>query len=120
MRTGRPTNYLPLLGPSDMVYVAGAPGLVDSVKQKALAAGAFCFADPFLPSEQRMSFMDRMARLLRAPGRGSVRDAGLFAPQMAGEDSAGRSAAARSVNRPAARRPLQETLFAARRLMRRE
>ncbi|KZE36735.1 2Fe-2S iron-sulfur cluster binding domain-containing protein [Chelatococcus daeguensis] len=121
VRSGRPTNYLPLLGPSDMVYVAGAPGLVDAVKLKALSAGAFCFADPFLPSQQRMSFMDRMARLLRTPGRTPVpQDAGLFAPQMAGADDAGRVPAARPANRPAARRLLQETLFAARRLMRRE
>jgi 3-phenylpropionate/trans-cinnamate dioxygenase ferredoxin reductase subunit len=66
---GRPTLYLPSLGPEDTVYVAGPPGLVDTVRAKARAAAARCYADPFLPSVQTPSFIDRMmAMLLRRPG----------------------------------------------------
>jgi 3-phenylpropionate/trans-cinnamate dioxygenase ferredoxin reductase subunit len=33
VRRGRPTHYLPSLGPEDTVYVAGPPPLVDAVKR---------------------------------------------------------------------------------------
>lgn len=48
--TGRPTDYLPRLFPSDVVYVCGAPGMVDAVKATAAHVGAACYADPFLPA----------------------------------------------------------------------
>jgi 3-phenylpropionate/trans-cinnamate dioxygenase ferredoxin reductase subunit len=47
---GRPTDYLPRLLPSDVLYVCGAPGMVDSIKSIAAHVGAVCYADPFLPS----------------------------------------------------------------------
>ena len=64
LRLGRPTHYLPLLGMEDTVYVAGPSGLVDAVKRKAQDSAAQCYADPFLPSEQTISFTDRFRGLL--------------------------------------------------------
>jgi 3-phenylpropionate/trans-cinnamate dioxygenase ferredoxin reductase subunit len=64
---GRPTHYLPSLGPEDTVYVAGPPPLVDSVKLKSRAAAARCYADPFLPNAQPLSFVDRIMAMLRRP-----------------------------------------------------
>jgi 3-phenylpropionate/trans-cinnamate dioxygenase ferredoxin reductase subunit len=62
---GRPTDYLPLVGIEDTVYVAGPIGLVDAVKRKARYAAARCYADPFLPSSQAPSVTDRVFGLLR-------------------------------------------------------
>lgn len=47
---GRPTDYLPRLVPSDVLYACGAPGMVDQIKSIAARFGAACYADPFLPS----------------------------------------------------------------------
>ena len=64
---GVPTNYLPSLGLEDTVYVAGPAGLVDAVKSKARHARARCYADPFLPGAQKLSVVDRVTQMLRAP-----------------------------------------------------
>lgn len=64
---GRPTHYLPSLGPEDTVFVAGPPPLVDSVKVKSRAAAARCYADPFLPNAQPLSLIDRVMAMLRRP-----------------------------------------------------
>jgi NAD(P)H-flavin reductase/ferredoxin len=69
---GRPTDYLPLVGIEDTVYVAGPVGLVDAVKRKARNAAARCYADPFLPSSQSASFTDRIAGLFRGNSRALV------------------------------------------------
>ncbi len=45
---GRPTDYLPILLPSDVLYACGAPGVVEAVKAIAAKAGAVCYADPFV------------------------------------------------------------------------
>lgn len=50
VQPGRPTDYLPLLLPTDVLYACGAPAMVDSVKSIAARVGATCFADPFLPT----------------------------------------------------------------------
>jgi NAD(P)H-flavin reductase/ferredoxin len=47
---GRPTDYLPRLLPTDVLYACGAPGMVESVKSIAADVGAVCYADPFLPA----------------------------------------------------------------------
>ena len=47
---GRPTDYLPRLLPTDVLYACGAPGMVDAIKSIAERAGAVCYADPFLPT----------------------------------------------------------------------
>jgi NAD(P)H-flavin reductase/ferredoxin len=67
VRSGRPTHYLPSLGPEDTVYVAGPPPLVDAVKLKSRAAAARCYADPFLPNAQPLSLIDRVMAMLRRP-----------------------------------------------------
>ena len=50
VQLGRPTEYLPPLLPSDVLYACGAPGMVDSIKAIAARTGAACYADPFLPA----------------------------------------------------------------------
>jgi 3-phenylpropionate/trans-cinnamate dioxygenase ferredoxin reductase subunit len=50
VKPGRPTEYLPRLEPTDVLYACGAPGLVDSIKSIAARAGAVCYADPFVPT----------------------------------------------------------------------
>lgn len=47
---GRPTDYLPRLLKSDVLYACGAPGMVDVIKSIAAQVGAVCYADPFLPT----------------------------------------------------------------------
>ncbi|MGQ0457194.1 MAG: 2Fe-2S iron-sulfur cluster-binding protein [Hyphomicrobium sp.] len=47
---GRPTDYLPHLLPTDVIYACGAPAMVDSIKSIAARVGVVCYADPFLPS----------------------------------------------------------------------
>jgi len=47
---GRPTDYLPRLLPTDVLYACGAPGMVDAIKSIAGHVGAVCYADPFLPT----------------------------------------------------------------------
>ena len=47
---GRPTDYLPHLLPSDVLYACGSPGMVASIKSIAAHTGAVCYADPFLPT----------------------------------------------------------------------
>lgn len=50
---GRPTDYLPQIVPSDVLYACGAPGLVESIEAFAAQAGAVCYADPFLPTADK-------------------------------------------------------------------
>jgi len=50
VKPGRPTDYLPLLLPTDLLYACGAPELVDSIKSMAARVGVVCYADPFLPA----------------------------------------------------------------------
>ncbi|HJZ44495.1 MAG TPA: ferredoxin--NAD(+) reductase, partial [Hyphomicrobiaceae bacterium] len=50
VKPGRPTDYLPRLLPTDVLYACGAPGMVDSIKSIAAHIGAVCYADPFLPT----------------------------------------------------------------------
>jgi 3-phenylpropionate/trans-cinnamate dioxygenase ferredoxin reductase subunit len=50
VKRGRPTDYLPRLLPTDVLYACGAPGMVDAVKSIAALVGAVCYADPFLPT----------------------------------------------------------------------
>lgn len=46
--TGRPTDFLPQLIPSDVIYACGAPAMVASIKAIAAHSGAICYADPFM------------------------------------------------------------------------
>jgi 3-phenylpropionate/trans-cinnamate dioxygenase ferredoxin reductase subunit len=72
VRRGRPTHYLPSLGPEDTVYVAGPPPLVDAIKVKSRAAAARCYADPFLPNAKPLSLIDRVMGMLRRPATTAI------------------------------------------------
>lgn len=50
VQRGRPTDFLPPLLPSDVLYACGAPGMVNAIKEVAARIGAVCYADPFLPT----------------------------------------------------------------------
>jgi 3-phenylpropionate/trans-cinnamate dioxygenase ferredoxin reductase subunit len=50
VKLGRPTDFLPQLVPSDVLYACGAPAMVDAIKSIAARSGAACYADPFLPT----------------------------------------------------------------------
>ena len=54
VKPGRPTDYLPSLLPTDVLYACGAPGMVASIKTIAAHIGAVCYADPFLPTTDDM------------------------------------------------------------------
>jgi 3-phenylpropionate/trans-cinnamate dioxygenase ferredoxin reductase subunit len=63
--SGRAVDYIDSLRPTDVVHVAGAPGLVNAVRARAAAAGALCHADPFLPSSGGLTIGQRMHRWMR-------------------------------------------------------
>jgi 3-phenylpropionate/trans-cinnamate dioxygenase ferredoxin reductase subunit len=50
VKLGRPTDYLPRLLPTDVLYACGAPAMVESIRSIAARTGAVCYADPFLPT----------------------------------------------------------------------
>src|SRR5262245_30901662 len=50
VKLGRPTDFLPHLLPTDVIYACGAPAMVDSIKSIASRFGASCYADPFVPT----------------------------------------------------------------------
>ncbi|MBA2127247.1 ferredoxin--NAD(+) reductase [Hyphomicrobium methylovorum] len=67
---GRPTEYLPRLLPTDVLYACGAPGMVDAIKEIAERIGAVCYADPFLPNSAdpvQRGALARAARRLTEP-----------------------------------------------------
>jgi NAD(P)H-flavin reductase/ferredoxin len=67
---GRPTDYLPRLLPTDVIYACGAPGMVDAIKSIAAHAGAACYADPFLQTAggtAEESVLTRAAEWFAAP-----------------------------------------------------
>ncbi|MDP1702496.1 MAG: 2Fe-2S iron-sulfur cluster-binding protein [Aestuariivirga sp.] len=69
VQLGRPTDCLPPLLPSDVLYACGAPGMVDSIKEIAARIGAVCYADPFLPATDdtiEESLLGRAANWLAA------------------------------------------------------
>jgi NAD(P)H-flavin reductase/ferredoxin len=47
VRIGRPTDYMPALSSSDVIYTAGAPAMVQTAARMARDAGARCYRDPF-------------------------------------------------------------------------
>jgi NAD(P)H-flavin reductase len=62
---GRPTDYLPRLLPTDVLYACGAPAMVESVKSIAAHVGAVCHADPFLPTAADMVEESALTRASR-------------------------------------------------------
>jgi NAD(P)H-flavin reductase len=73
IRVGRPTDYLPNLSPSDVVYTSGAPAMTASVARIARAAGARCYSDPFVSSPRpasRTTMVGRLSGWLNTPPSG--------------------------------------------------
>jgi 3-phenylpropionate/trans-cinnamate dioxygenase ferredoxin reductase subunit len=80
VRPGRPTDYLPRLLPTDVLYACGAPGMVDSIKSIAAHVGATCYADPFLPTTDSTlgkGVLSRARRWLAAPTSRRMRELAL-------------------------------------------
>ncbi|MDB5614677.1 MAG: ferredoxin-NAD reductase [Devosia sp.] len=50
VRHGAPIDFLPALRPTDGVYAAGSPAMIDEIARKVGAAGANLYADPFEPA----------------------------------------------------------------------
>lgn len=72
---GRPTDYLPSLLPTDVLYACGAPGMVDTIKSIAARIGAVCYADPFLPAADdtvEESVLTRAMGWLALPSSGQI------------------------------------------------
>jgi NAD(P)H-flavin reductase/ferredoxin len=65
---GTPVDYMPPLNRSDLVFAAGAPAMVTAISALARAAGAPCFADPFIASAEEEGLISR-ARKWLAPMR---------------------------------------------------
>lgn len=83
VKLGRPTDYLPHLLPTDVLYACGAPGMVDSIKSIAARIGAVCYADPFLPTTDdtiEESVLTRAMGWLTVP---TWRETGQLAPNRA-------------------------------------
>jgi len=64
LRSGRPTDYLPDLSPSDLVYTAGAPAMTEAVARIAGAAGARCYTDPFVSNPGEDDHAGLIARVV--------------------------------------------------------
>jgi CDP-4-dehydro-6-deoxyglucose reductase, E3 len=65
VKTGRPTDHLPALTATDVVYAAGAPALVDAIGEHARAAEATFYSDPFEPAgSQPQDWITRAAAWL--------------------------------------------------------
>jgi 3-phenylpropionate/trans-cinnamate dioxygenase ferredoxin reductase subunit len=70
VRVGRPTEHLPNLSANDVVYTAGAPAMTESVARIARAAGARCYADPFVSNakaDKQANVMTRFGGWLNKP-----------------------------------------------------
>lgn len=72
---GRPTDYLPRLLSTDVIYACGAPGMVDTIKSVAARIGAACYTDPFLPAEgtNENSVLKRALGILASATGGDMR-----------------------------------------------
>jgi 3-phenylpropionate/trans-cinnamate dioxygenase ferredoxin reductase subunit len=84
VKLGRPTDYLPRLLPTDVLYACGAPAMVDAIKQIAASNGAVCHADPFLPTTDDTvegSVLTRAMGWLAVPSRRQVSKLALDRPR---------------------------------------
>ncbi|MGF1621937.1 MAG: 2Fe-2S iron-sulfur cluster-binding protein [Rhodomicrobiaceae bacterium] len=72
VRQGRPTDVLRRLSPTDIVYVCGAPPMVEAIQKLAAQFGAPCHADPFTPppagrDERPSGLLERVLGMLPVP-----------------------------------------------------
>ena len=84
VRLGRPTDYLPRLLPTDVLYACGAPAMVDSIKSTAALTGAVCYSDPFLPTTDdtvEESILTRAMAWLSAPASRQMNQSALDRPR---------------------------------------
>jgi NAD(P)H-flavin reductase/ferredoxin len=77
---GRPTDYLPPLQPTDVVYACGSPGMVDTIKAIAARNGAVCYADPFLPTAGKRTEVGILTRAIGWLAVPAARRMGVRAP----------------------------------------
>ncbi len=75
VKLGRPTDFLPRLMPSDVLYACGAPGMVESMKSIAAHIGAVCYADPFLPTTDDTAEESVLTRWIAPATGGNSRQA---------------------------------------------
>ena len=88
VRPGRPTDYLPRLLPTDVLYACGAPEMVHSIKSAAAFAGAVCYADPFLPTTDDTmaeTFLTRTRQWLAPTSNGRRGNSLAIAPATCGD-----------------------------------
>jgi NAD(P)H-flavin reductase/ferredoxin len=64
IRSGRPIDCLPNLSPEHVVYASGAAALTMQVAKIAKAAGASCYADPFVSHAQLAEESKLVSRLV--------------------------------------------------------
>lgn len=62
VQLGRPTDVLPRLLPTDIIYACGAPQMVEAIKAVAAHVGAVCHADPFVPAAAEADEAKSLAR----------------------------------------------------------
>lgn len=70
---GRPTDYIPQLVASDIVYACGAPAMVEAVKSIATRYGAACLADPFVTAAGPSDVTATGSATLRSRGGAAIR-----------------------------------------------
>ena len=81
---GRPTDYLPRLLRSDVLYACGAPGMVDAIKSIGAHTGTVCYADPFLPTTNdtvEESVLTRAMQWLPVPTTQRLRQLAVVRPR---------------------------------------
>lgn len=101
IKIGRPTDYMPRLHNSDVIYTCGSPPMVETVKKIAAAANAVCYADPFVPpphEEPVESMLKRIAGWL--PSSQSGKEAPRLLPPPKRNGQGQRSANGRRQNVP--------------------
>jgi NAD(P)H-flavin reductase/ferredoxin len=90
VRPGRPTDYLPRLLPTDVLYACGAPAMVESIRSIAALIGAVCYSDPFLPTTDdtvEESVLTRAMGWLAAPTSRQIGQLALDPPRNRREPS---------------------------------
>lgn len=73
VRLGRPTDYLPRLLPSDVLYACGAPRMVETIRSIATQVGAACYADPFLSTINDTAGEPSLGRAVKWPRIPTIR-----------------------------------------------
>lgn len=64
VRTGFPHEHMPKLNARDVVFTSGPPPMVKAIAELAKAAGATCYADPFVPAGTTTEQQSALSRAL--------------------------------------------------------